>query len=197
MNKEINELLDQIKKLESELLDTIQNQQQNQDYHIEKKRILFNRGVKNQHRNYLQNLIDYLSNASPGNILTAPVIWAVVIPAVLLDITVSTYQLICFPVYGIPKVKRSDYIVFDRHYLSYLNFIEKINCAYCSYFNGMIAYVQEIAARTEQYWCPIKHARRISSIHSRYQNFLDYGDAKAYRSQKEKIRRQFDDLSAK
>ncbi len=197
MNKEINELLDQIKKLESELLDTIQNQQQNQDYHIEKKRILFNRVVKNQHRNYLQNLIDYLSNASPGNILTAPVIWAVVIPAVLLDISVSTYQLICFPVYGIPKVKRSDYIVFDRHYLSYLNFIEKINCAYCSYFNGMIAYVQEIAARTEQYWCPIKHARRISSIHSRYQNFLDYGDAKAYRSQKEKIRRQFDDLSAK
>ncbi len=197
MNKEINELLNQIKKLESELLDTIQNQQQVQDYHIEKKRILFNRDIKNQHKNYLQSLIDYFSNASPGNILTAPVIWAVVLPAVLLDISVSTYQFICFPVYGIPKVKRADYIVFDRHYLNYLNFIEKINCAYCSYFNGMIAYVQEIAARTEQYWCPIKHARRISSIHSRYQHFLDYGDAKAYRSQKDKIRRQFDDLSAK
>ncbi|MHB8809084.1 MAG: hypothetical protein ACYC9M_03595 [Desulfobulbaceae bacterium] len=65
---------------------------------------------------------------------------------------------------------------------------------YCSYFNGLIAYVQEIAARTEQYWCPIKHARKTGIRHSRYQHFLEYGDAKAFKECIEKIRRDFEDL---
>ncbi len=47
-----------------------------------------------------------------------------------MDVTISLYQAVCFPIYGIPKVKRQDYIVFDRQYLQYLNLIEKINCAY-------------------------------------------------------------------
>ena len=34
--------------------------------------------------------------------------------------------------------------------------------------------------RTEQYWCPIKHARKILDAHPRYDTFLDYGDAIAY-----------------
>lgn len=77
-------------------------------------------------------------------------------------------HFICFPVDGIPKVKRDQYVIFDRQSLRYLNVIEKLNCTYCSYFNGLIVYVQEIAARTEQYWCPIKHARRIVAMRSRY-----------------------------
>jgi hypothetical protein len=107
---------------------------------------------------------------------------------------VSIYHAVCFPVYRIPKVRRSDYIVIDRHALPYLNLIEKLNCVYCGYFNGLIAYVQEIAARTEQYWCPIKHARKVAALHSRYQHFLEYGDAQAYRDSIEKIRRDFADL---
>ena len=63
----------------------------------------------------------------------------------------------------------------DRRKLAYLNSIEKFNCVYCEYVNGLIAYVQEIAGRTEQYWCPIKHAMRVKSMHSRYRHFLDYG----------------------
>ena len=55
------------------------------------------------------------------------------------------YQAICFPVYKIPKVRRRDYLVFDRHHLAYLNIIEKINCAYCSYANGAIAFMREVA----------------------------------------------------
>jgi hypothetical protein len=55
--------------------------------------------------------------------------------------------------------------VFDRYHLAYLNVLEKLNCAYA---NGLIAYVREIAGRTEQYWCPIKHARRVIGAHSHY-----------------------------
>jgi len=58
----------------------------------------------------------------------------------------------------------------------------------------VIAYVQEIAGRTEQYWCPIKHALRLKTMHSRYRHFLDYGDAEQYRARVEEVRRAFDDL---
>ena len=142
----------------------------------------------------MQQLFDYLRKAPLKHILSAPIIWSVLPAALCFDLIVTIYQASCFPIYGIPKVKRSEYIVFDRQYLNYLNLIEKFNCAYCSYFNGVIAYIQEIAASTEQFWCPIKHARRISMIHSRYQHFLAYGDGKAYRNTKEQIRRNFDDL---
>ena len=194
MTSKIDALLDKIQSLEQELILEIQNQQNTFAFEIDQRRIFFEKQVIQQQKIFLQNLLDYLKKSSLKHILSAPVIWLVVFPAILLDICVTLYQAICFPIYGIPKVKRADYVIFDRQYLSYLNIIEKLNCAYCSYFNGMIAYIQEIAARTEQFWCPIKHARHISTLHSRYQNFIDYGDARAYRQRKEKIRRQFDDV---
>jgi hypothetical protein len=80
-----------------------------------------------------------------------------------------------------PCVPRRPYFTVDRHKLAYLNGIEKLNCTFCSYANGLIAYVREVAARTEQYWCPIKHARAIPAPHQRYHAFLDYGDAPGYR----------------
>jgi hypothetical protein len=51
-----------------------------------------------------------------------------------------------------------------------------------------------VAARTEQYWCPIKHARRIQAAHDRYPKFFDHGDAEAYRQGLARLRRQYGDL---
>jgi len=126
--------------------------------------------------------------------LTVPFIWAVFPPALLLDVFVSLFQAVCFPVYGIPRVRRSDYIIIDRNYLRYLNTIEKMNCIYCGYFGGLIAWTQEVAARTEQYWCPVKHARKLKAMHSRYKHFIDYGDARAYKEHLEEVRRNFSDI---
>ena len=111
-----------------------------------------------------------------------------IVPLVLLDLFVTVYQAVCFPVYGIPKVRRRDYLVFDRHHLAYLNALEKLNCAYCAYANGLIAYVRVIASRTEEYWCPIKHARRLIGAHAYYATFEDYGDAEGYRRRLEELR---------
>lgn len=97
------------------------------------------------------------------------------------------------PVYRSPKVRRADYLVFDREDLPYLNAIEKFNCFYCSYGNGVAAYTREVAARTEQYWCPIKHARRIRDAHGRYPQFFDHGDAEAFRQGLARLRRQYDE----
>ena len=66
-----------------------------------------------------------------------------------------------------------------------------------AYANGVFAFVTEVAARTEQYWCPIKHALRMKGVHSRYQYFFDYGDAEGYRRRIEQVRRDFADLEPK
>ncbi|WP_457605715.1 hypothetical protein [Nitratifractor sp.] len=135
-------------------------------------------------------LWQYIRSGRWPVILTAPVIYGMIVPAVILDLGVTIYQAVCFPVYGIPKVSRRDYIVIDRHHLPYLNLLEKINCVYCGYFNGLIDYVREIASRTEQYWCPIRHARRVRGVPTRYWHFLPYGDGKNLHRRWKELRRE-------
>lgn len=146
-----------------------------------------------QQKRYKIGLFRFLVRSNILDIITAPVIYIGWIPFLLMDLFVTVYQAICFPVYRIPKVKRSDYLVFDREDLPYLNLIEKFNCFYCSYGNGVAAYTREVASRTEQYWCPIKHARRIKAAHERYPRFFDHGDAEAFRQGLNRLRRQFDE----
>jgi len=124
----------------------------------------------------------FLRDASVGNLLTLPIIYSLSAPFVLLDLWVTLYQWICFPMYGIARVSRRTFFVFDRHTLPYLNTIEKAHCVYCSYVTGLIAYVREVTGRTEQYWCPIKHASgRTVRLHRHYPHFVTYGDAIEYR----------------
>ena len=123
-------------------------------------------------------------------LLTAPAIYSLIVPLVLLDLWATFYQHVCFRVYGIARVRRADYFVVDRERLPYLNALEKANCAYCGYANGVISYAREIAARTEQYWCPIKHLRAPRSTHNRYASFIAYGDARTLRRERERLRRE-------
>lgn len=195
MANQIESLMERIKGLENELIQELQKKEQEFYYEVIRKKVRFEREARKQHRALAQKIRHYLRQSDVLTILTAPVIWFCLVPGIFLDLAISVYQAICFPVYGIPKVRRSDYIVLDRQYLSYLNGIEKFNCLYCGYFNGLLAYVREVVARTEQYWCPIKHARKLKTVHNRYKNFLDYGDAKGYREKIETVRRDFKDLN--
>jgi len=183
MNPTVADLTRKIRVLEEEL--EVQMALARADLHlrIEGTRLEFQEAVLRKHREMKTKLLHYVIGARPLVVLTAPVIYALIVPLVLLDIFITIYQAVCFPVYDIPKVARKDYLIFDRRYLAYLNLIEKINCAYCSYANGLIGYVREIASRTEQYWCPIKHARKVIGAHPRYGNFADFGDAQAYKDE--------------
>lgn len=140
-----------------------------------------------QHHLYKKSLWPYLRDVHPLVILTAPVIYACAIPFFMLDLAVTLYQVICFPVYGIAKVRRADHLVFDRGRLRYLNAIEKLGCVYCSYATGLLSYVVEVAARTEKHFCPIKHARRLAQPHAHYAEFVPYGDPRAYRKLVDRI----------
>jgi len=121
-------------------------------------------------------------------LLTIPVIYAAALPTIILDFVVSLYQYICFPIYKIKIVKRNNYIVFDRHYLPYLNVIGKMNCLYCSYMNGFVAYTREIFSLTEKYWCPIKHKDNPKDAHEKYDEFFEYQDGTNFREKLQDFR---------
>lgn len=189
MRQHIDELLARMRALQDELEEEYRQRVEE----FERRRLELAGELLRQQRRYKIGLFRFLRRTRVLVALSAPVIYAGWIPFLLMDLFVSVYQAVCFPIYRIPKVRRADYVVFDREDLPYLNIIEKFNCFYCSYGNGVAAYTREVAARTEQYWCPIKHARRIKAAHDRYPRFFDYGDAEAYRRGLERLRRQYDE----
>ena len=197
MNPKIEELLLGIRNMEEELEVQMALARAELQVRIADGKIEFEKAVLKRHREMKTRLLRYILGARPLIALTAPLIYLLIVPFVALDVFITIYQAVCFPVYGIAKVRRRDYMVFDRRYLAYLNALEKLNCAYCSYGNGLIGYVREIASRTEQYWCPIKHARRVRSAHDRYPKFFDYGDAEAFKQGLSRLRKQYDDVAEK
>lgn len=188
MNERIHDLLSKITTLEDELRAALHEQETRVFFQINGKRVEFEDAIKKTHRRLKNRFFRWLVTNRPQNLITGPIIYGMIIPMVILDLSVSFYQLTCFPIYKVIKVRRADYIVIDRQHLEYLNFIEKFHCTYCAYGTGLIAYVTEIVARTEQYFCPIKHARKILGTHSRYAHFLDYGEATDYEAKLEEFR---------
>lgn len=176
------------KEAEAEMEAQLAEQRERFRYSLERGKVRFERDVRELQRRYRIGLFKYIVGAPLGFILSAPVIYSLIVPFVFLDLTVTIYQHICFRIYQIPLVRRRDHVVIDRQHLAYLNGIEKLNCVYCGYCNGVIAYVREVAGRTEQFWCPIKHARRSADPHDHVDTFFDYGDAEAYRSSLEDLR---------
>lgn len=188
MNDRIRHLLDQMSALEEDLRLALHEQEASAIFQIKGKRIEFEESIRQAHLRLKTGFFHWLVAYRPQNLITGPVIYSMIVPLAILDFFVSLYQATCFPIYGISKVSRADYIVFDRQQLEYLNFIEKFHCTYCAYGNGLIAYVSEIVARTEEYFCPIKHARKMLGAHARYARFLEYGDAADYEARLEAYR---------
>ena len=184
----LSELLKEIRALEDRVADEVAKEADELGYSIKRGRVFFEREISSKHRQFTKRLSDYFSESSWPGLLVSPIVYSLIIPVVIFDIMIFIYQLICLPVYKIPKVRRSDYIVIDHHKLQYLNYIERFNCVYCSYAGGIIAYVQEVAARSELYWCPIKHSQRVENTHSHYHDFLPYGDAEAYVNELKNLR---------
>ena len=188
MNEQISQILARMATLEDELRTAVQQQEHKMFFEIKGKRIEFERTVKAAHKKLKKGFLRWLITDRPQNLITGPIIYTMIIPLMMLDACVSFYQAVCFPIYRVAKVRRSDFIVFDRRHLGYLNFIEKFHCTYCEYGTGLMGYMGEILARTEQYFCPIKHAHKILGTHSRYNRFLDYGEADAYEAKLNEFR---------
>ena len=188
MNSRIRQILDQITTLEDELQKAVEEQQERLRYQIEGKRITFEHTIREAHLKARMGIFHWFLTVRPQNYLTAPIIYGMIVPMVLFDLCISFYQLTCFPIYRVAKVRRANYIMLDHQHLAYLNIIEKVDCMYCSYAVGLLGYAQEITARTEQYFCPIKHARKMLNANARYEHFLDYGEADNFHDKLEEFR---------
>ena len=182
-------ILSRIRDLQEELEEEFAHRRAAFRYRFENGRVVFEAGMRRRHREMRVRLLTFLRRARPMTILTAPVIYSMIVPFGLLDFFVTVYQAVCFPAYGIDKVRRADFIRIDRHHLAYLNAVQKLNCVYCGYCNGLIGYVHEIAGRTEAYFCPIKHAARVGAHHAYYAQFVDYGDAEGFEEGLKEARR--------
>ncbi len=188
MNNRVDSLIDSIRSLEHELEVEFAKQRAGFRFGLEHGRARFEEEAIRRLTERRTHLLNYVFSSPLLVAVTAPVIYSLLIPFAVVDLWVSIYQAICFRVYRIPQVRRGRYMNFDRNGLPYLNALEKLNCAYCSYVNGVIAYVREVASRTEQYWCPIKHTRRVVGAHARYDGFEDFGDGEGYRRHLERQR---------
>jgi hypothetical protein len=184
----IDELIEQMRHLEGEM--EAEYDRRRGDFYsvIDARRVRFSEGVAELHRASKIGLFRYVTGAKILSWIVAPIIYSIIVPLALMDLTLLVYQQTCFRVYRIERVKRSEYVVLDRGDLPYLNVLEQFNCFYCGYANGLMGYAREIAARTEQYFCPIKHARRILAAHDHYPGFFEYGDAESYRAGLKRLR---------
>lgn len=190
----LQSLLEEIRALEKRVSQEVGREAEEYGYTLKRGRARFSDEVGRRHQELKKSVREYVRGASLAVMATGPVIYSLVVPLLFLDLMATLYQWICFPVYGIPRVRRGDHFIYDRHHLKYMNVFERFHCFYCSYANGMLAYGTEIAGRTEQYWCPVKHARRIRHPHSRYYRFFSYGDAERYATELQSLRRQFADV---
>lgn len=180
MSTDIRELLENIGSLQQQLERFFDDAREKFRCSLEDGKVRIADEVREFQRRYRVGSIRYLLDSDLSSLLSAPVIYSMIVPLTIIDLSFTLYQHVCFRAYGIPRVRRHDYMVNDRHKLDYLNAIEKVNCAYCGYANGVVAYAREILSTTEQYWCPIRHARRVLRPHERYSGFYPYGDAEGY-----------------
>ncbi|MEX5729859.1 hypothetical protein Ga0609869_003212 [Rhodovulum iodosum] len=188
MTSAVERMLARVRELQQSLQDELEEKRDEFRYRIDGGRVRFEGEALRRHRELRVTVLSWLKRPRPLVILTAPIIYGLILPLALLDLFVWAYQAVCFPVYGIAKVRRGEYVFIDRHQLAYLNGLQKLNCLYCGYANGLIAWVREVAARTEQYWCPIKHSRRVAEPHALYGGFVDFGDAEGFHARQGALR---------
>ena len=176
MKSRINKILEEIEIKKQELKQEYLNLMDKYSFTFVKWKIVFTREAREANKKQKISLFESIFSARVREVLSIPFIYSMIFPALFLDLFLFVYQNTAIRLYKIPLVKRSDYISFDRKELDYLNWIQKINCLYCSYVNWLFSYAVEVGGRTEKYWCPIKSAKKMKVSHDWQRYFADYGD---------------------
>jgi hypothetical protein len=176
MKETIREILLKIEKLNGDLREEYDRLAKEYGFSWSQKKVIFLDEFRKRNQKFRFPAWKYVIPTNIRHFLSIPFIYGMIFPTIFLDIFLTIFQWTAFSLYRIPKVKRSEYIIYDRRFLDYLNIIQKINCLYCSYVNGVFAYAVEVGARTERYWCPIKAAHKPRFTHGWYKDFADYGN---------------------
>ncbi len=100
MNEQIEQILKKISYLEKKLQDELRKEDKLFDFTFEGKKVCFNKELLKEQQKHLEDIFTYLKNAPILYIITSPIIYGLIIPALILDITVTIYQAINFRVYN-------------------------------------------------------------------------------------------------
>ncbi len=188
MNDKIREIVEEIEAMKLKLAEEIDKQESHISYEIHNGYVKFEKEVLARQKENMKNLLTWFGEVPLLHFLAAPIIYGMIIPTLLFDMILFMYQHVVFRIFKFGFIKRSDYIIFDHQYLGYLNPIEKLNCVYCSYVNGLMQYASAIAGRTEFYFCPIKHAKKVAYEHNYYDKYLAYGEGEDYQKKLKALR---------
>src|SRR5689334_19949735 len=104
------EILDRMRELEADLEHEVAAAQERWHYKFEEGKVRFESEVRRRHLLLKTSIRRYLRESDVPSMLSAPIVYSLLLPFMLIDLWVSLYQLICFPIYGIARVRRSDYI---------------------------------------------------------------------------------------
>ena len=129
----------------------------------------------------MKHLENQNSEKTIRHIISIPFIYGLGVSLVVFHVVLEIYHQVAFRLYDLELVDVKKYIKIDRYKLSKLTLAQKINCTYCGYANGLLAYAVVISAETEKYWCGIKHEVEPGSkyVQPEYQkDFLDYAKFK-------------------
>ena len=118
MSPYVERIAKRFREAEKDLAREIEEQEERWHYRVHRGRVWFDREVRRAHRRARQNIPAYIGEGSFLSLLTTPVTYSLMAPLVLLDVWVTMYQCVCFPVYGIARVPRRAYFVIDRHKLA-------------------------------------------------------------------------------
>ncbi|MFZ2978235.1 MAG: hypothetical protein WA057_01025 [Candidatus Magasanikiibacteriota bacterium] len=181
MNQSIKQIVDKINSLNKQLSDKYNQLAEKYGFYFSGRKVVFLKEIKRINKSFKIPVWKYVVPQNIRHLLSMPFIYMMIIPAFILDFFLTLYHMVAFPLFHIPKVNRKDFIVYDRQFLDYLNWIQKIHCIYCTYVGGLFAYAVEIAGRTERYWCPIKAAHKPKFHHGWYSEFADYGNPEEWK----------------
>src|SRR6476661_2264237 len=85
MPSRVDDLLEHIARLERELETELNRARAHWRYHVQAGRVRFERDVHRAHQRLKQSVPRFLRESSPLNLLTAPVIYSLIVPVALLD----------------------------------------------------------------------------------------------------------------
>src|SRR5690242_12723872 len=101
MSPQAERIRERLRKTEREVLRDFAAERRRWHYRVHRGRVWFDQEVLRAHRRIRQTIPSYIRQGSLRNLLTAPVIYSLLVPLALLDAWVWTYQWICFPIYWI------------------------------------------------------------------------------------------------
>src|SRR3989339_1684221 len=125
MNENIKEILEKISNLNKELSAKYAQLAEKYGFHFANKKVVFLEEFRKRNLKFRIPVWKYVFPRNFRHLLSMPFIYMMIVPVVILDIFVTVYQAFAFPLCHIPKARRSEFIIFDRRFLDYLNWIQK------------------------------------------------------------------------